>query len=77
MDMEKFTPLEGLMKLLDSTSRKPIVHKIPKSYKKKFYDRQYDSDVVLLDPTAIALINMSTFSFYLFQLSIYRHSRNT
>ena len=38
MDMEKFTPLEGLMKLLDSTSRKPIVHKIPKSYKKQYQE---------------------------------------
>ena len=27
--------------------------------KKKFNDRQYDSDVVLLDPTAIALINIT------------------
>ena len=34
------------------------------SYKKKFYDRQYDSDVVLLDPTAIALINITKQKIY-------------
>jgi ATP-dependent DNA helicase RecG len=32
--------------------------------KKKFYDRQYDSDVVLLDPTAIALINITKQKIY-------------